>query len=191
MADPSPGPSPPGTRSATSTLRVREMQLAEVGIRIGYFHEASDDYLRGMGVDRALLPSREAWRASYEADYARPVHERESYLLAWEMDDEIVGFSSADQITFGEEAFMHLHILHPDHRRSGMGTAFVRQSAAAYFRELELQHLYSQPNAFNVAPNRTLQRAGFRYVFTRPDMVPSTINYPQPMTRWVLQAPPT
>lgn len=164
------------------------MQLTEVGIRIDYFHDASDDHLHALGVERTLLPSRAAWHAFYEADYARPVPERENYSLVWELDDEVVGFSSTDQIVFGDQAFMHLHILDAVHRRSGMGTEFVRQSAAAYFRALELQTLYCQPNAFNVAPNRTLQRAGFRYLFTK-ELTPSPINFPQPVTRWVLEKP--
>jgi RimJ/RimL family protein N-acetyltransferase len=175
---------------AEPQLRVREMQLAEVAIRIDYFHTASDDHLLTLGVDRTLLPSREAWREFYEADYARPIQERENYSLVWEVADQIVGFSSTDQISFGEQAFMHLHILDPGHRRSGMGVQFVRQSAAIYFRVLELRRLYCQPNAFNVAPNRTLQRAGFRYVFTKPEMTPSAINFPQPITRWLLDERP-
>lgn len=176
--------------AAESQLRVREMRVAEVAIRIDYFHNASDEHLRTLGVDRTLLPSRQAWREFYEADYARPIQERENYSLVWELADQIVGFSSTDQITFGEQAFMHLHILEPNRRRSGMGVQFVRQTAATYFRVLELQRLYCQPNAFNVAPNRTLQRAGFRYVSTMPEMTPSAINFPQPITRWVLEEPP-
>jgi RimJ/RimL family protein N-acetyltransferase len=171
-------------------LRVREMELAEVELRIAYFHEASDEHLRSLGVDRALLPSRQAWRESYEVDYARPIQHRDNYSVVWELDDEIVGFSSTDQITFGEQAFMHLHILESGHRRSGMGTQFARLSAAIYFQVLELQRLYCQPNAFNVAPNRTLQRAGFRYVFTNDRVAPSSINFPEPITRWVLEEPP-
>ena len=174
-----------GVAAQRSRLRVREMQLSEVGIRIDYFHDASDDHLYILGVDRALLPSRAAWREFYEADYARPVRDRENYLLAWEFDDQIVGFSSADQITFGEQAFMHQHILDTSHRRSGMGTQFLRKSAAIYFQVLKLRRLYCQPNAFNIAPNRTLQSAGFCYVFTQ-QMVPSPINFPQPVTRWMM-----
>ena len=127
-----------GVAAQRSRLRVREMQLSEVGIRIDYFHDASDDHLFILGVDRALLPSRAAWREFYEADYARPVRDRENYSLAWEFDDQIVGFSSADQITFGEQAFMHQHILDTSHRRSGMGTQFLRKSAAIYFQVLKL-----------------------------------------------------
>jgi RimJ/RimL family protein N-acetyltransferase len=185
-----PARTPPADAVVAGRLRVREMKLAEVDLRIAYFHDASDDHLRTLGVDRGLLPSRQVWRESYEVDYARPIQNRDSYSLVWELDDEIVGFSSTDQITFGEQAFMHLHILDSGHRWSGMGTQFVRRSAAIYFRVLELQRLYCQPNAFNVAPNRTLQRAGFRYVFTKEQMTPSSINFPQAITRWVLDEPP-
>jgi RimJ/RimL family protein N-acetyltransferase len=173
-------------------LRVREMRLAEVDVRIDYFHSSSGDYLRTLGVDRSLLPSRAAWRESCEADYSRPIQDRDTYSLIWELDDQVVGFSSTDHITFGEQAFMHLHILDPAHRRSGLGAQFVRRSAATYFHVLELQRLYCQPNAFNVAPNRTLQAAGFRYVFTR-EMATSELNpfnFPQPVTRWVLEKAP-
>jgi RimJ/RimL family protein N-acetyltransferase len=167
---------------------VRPMRLDEVGIRIDYFHGASDEYLLRLGVERALLPDPETWRASYEADFARPLAERGTYNLAWELDDRVVGFSSVDSIDFGEQAFMHLHIVEEPNRRSGLGTQFVRLSVNEYFRALELKRLFCQPNAFNAAPNRTLQRAGFRYVFTK-EMRPNPINFPQPLTRWVIEGP--
>jgi RimJ/RimL family protein N-acetyltransferase len=164
------------------------MNLEEVDIRIDYFHGSSDDQLRGLGVGRELLPAPDAWREFDEADRARPIRERVSYSLVWELDDEVVGFSTADAITFGAEAFMHLHILRREQRRSGLGTQFVRESAAIYFRVLELQRLFCQPNALNIAPNRTLQRAGFRYVLSE-HTTPGPINVPQVVTRWVLDRP--
>jgi RimJ/RimL family protein N-acetyltransferase len=172
----------------TGARIVRPMGLDEVDVRIDYFHDASDEYLLMLGVDRALLPARDVWRAYYEEDFARPLAARETYNLAWELDDRIVGFSSVDHIDFGEQAFMHLHIVEEPRRRDGLGTEFVRLSVEEYFRALELQRLFCQPNAFNAAPNRTLQRAGFRYLFTE-EMQPSTINFPQPITRWVLERP--
>jgi hypothetical protein len=80
-----------GVRPQGSRLRVREMQLTEVAIRIDYFHDPSDDHLRSLGVDRGLLPSRAAWCEFYQADYARPIRDRDNYSLLWEFDDEIVG----------------------------------------------------------------------------------------------------
>jgi RimJ/RimL family protein N-acetyltransferase len=108
----------------------------------------------------------------------------------WLQNGQVVGFSSTDRIDFGNEAFMHLHVLEAKLRSSGLGTQFVRLSARAYFKALELQRLFCEPNAFNVAPNRTLQRAGFRYLFTH-EAQPSSINFPQITTRWVLNGSPT
>ncbi|MCU1489068.1 MAG: uncharacterized protein JWM85_473 [Acidimicrobiaceae bacterium] len=167
-------------------LVVREMGLSEVGIRIEYLHGATDAYLKQMGVDRARLASREEFLAFYEADYARPLRERLSYSLVWELDGETVGFSSTDRIVFGKQAFMHLHILSAERRAAGLGTAFVRESAKVYFEVLELERLFCEPNAFNVAPNRTLQRAGFSYLFTH-ETIAGSINFLQPMTRWMLE----
>jgi RimJ/RimL family protein N-acetyltransferase len=167
---------------------VRALRLDEVGVRIDYFHSASDEYLAMLGVDRALLPSRADWLAHYEEDFARPIAERQTYNLAWELDGRLVGFSSTDKIEFGDQAFMHLHIVEVPNRRRGLGTEFVRKSVEEYFRTLELRRLFSQPNAYNVAPNRALQRAGLRYVFSA-EMQPSTINFVQPITRWVIERP--
>lgn len=166
----------------TPRLTVREMRLAEVGIRIDYFHDASDEHLRMLGVDQALLPARDAWRAFYEEDFARPAQDRTNYLLVWERDGSVVGFSAADRIVFGKEAFMHLHILSPTMRGKGLGADFVKESARTYFEVLELERLFSEPNALNVAPNRTLQRAGFRFLFTH-ETTPGPINFPQLVTR--------
>jgi RimJ/RimL family protein N-acetyltransferase len=164
------------------------MQLAEVGVRIDYFHDSSDEHLLKLGVDRASLPSKEAWRSAYTADYALPLEQREGVALIWELDGRTVGFSSADRILFGEEAFMHLHIVSPELRHRGFGAAFVKESARHYFRMLQLERLYCEPNAFNTAPNRTLQRAGFRYLFTH-EARPNPINFHQTTTRWVMERP--
>jgi RimJ/RimL family protein N-acetyltransferase len=167
-------------------LAVREMRLDEVHLRIDYFHDASDEYLHMLGVDRTLLPSREAWLANYEEEYTRPVEERQSYSLVWEVDDRSIGFSSADRIAFGQEAFMHLHVVQPELRRVGLGTAFVRRSADVYFDVFQLERLFCEPNAFNTAPNRTLQRAGFKYLSTQKT-TPGPINFPQVTNRWLLE----
>jgi RimJ/RimL family protein N-acetyltransferase len=174
--------------AAPPELAVREMALSDVWMRIDYFHSASDEHLQMLGVDRSLLPSRAAWLEFYEADYSRPITERQNYSLVWEADGRPVGFSTTDRIVFGLEAFMHLHILAAHDRRTGYGAEFVRRSVGRYFQVLELQRLYCEPNAFNVGPNRTLQRAGFRYQFSHV-ATPSPINVEQVTTRWLLERP--
>jgi RimJ/RimL family protein N-acetyltransferase len=81
---------------------------------------------------------------------------------------------------------MHLHVLLPGDRAAGLGSAAVRQSVDIYFEVLKLKRLFCEPNAFNVAPNRTLQRAGFKYVKTHMT-VPGPLNFHQAVTRWVVE----
>jgi RimJ/RimL family protein N-acetyltransferase len=164
-------------------LFVRELREDEIGLRIDYFHSASDEHLERLGVARELLPDPVVWRSYYEQDYRRPIELRREYALAWELDGAVVGFTTADRITYGSEAFMHLHLIDESHRHAGLGARFVARSVPRYFEALALQRLLCEPNALNVAPNRTLQRAGFRYEMSH-HTVPGPLNPPQLVTRW-------
>ncbi len=167
---------------------VRPMRLDEVHFRGDYFTESSDEHLSVLGVDRSLLLPRNLWMRRYEQDFERPLSHREEYPLAWDLRGDLIGFSTAERIEFGVEAFMHLHIVDPQFRRLGYGSVLVRKSAELYFVDLGLQRLFSEPNAFNVASNRTLQRAGFRYQFSH-EAAPTPINRLQITTRWALDRP--
>lgn len=160
------------------------MALADFDVRVAYFHGATDEHLHRLGVDRSRLPAPDVWRAAFEQNLARPVHERSEYGVVWELDGELVGFSTANQIRVGDEAHMHLHIVDPERRGTGLGVQFVGLTAAHLCDTLRLKRLYCEPNAFNVAPNRTLQKAGFRYVRSR-ECQPNPINTHQTTTIWV------
>jgi RimJ/RimL family protein N-acetyltransferase len=178
----------PGTRQTGGVeLGVRELGPDEMHVRVDYFHGASDAHLQLMGVDRDLLPPRDEWLRAYAVDAARPREEQTTSSLAWERNGAVVGFGSIDRITYGDEAFFHLHLLDEDRRQHGLGARFVRLSAARFIELFALRHLLSEPNAFNVAPNRALQRAGFRYLYTH-ETTPGPFNPRQPVTRWVLDA---
>jgi RimJ/RimL family protein N-acetyltransferase len=177
-----------GAVATRSGLVVREMRPPDFDIRVDYFHDSSDEHLAMIGVDRALLPAREDWRSDFEEDFARPIERRAAFAVVWELEGEVVGFSSTDRIEFGRQAFMHLHLLRPDQRHAGLGSEFVRMSTQTYFSVLALECIFCQPNAFNVAPNRAVQKAGFRYLFTH-ETQPGPINFPQATTRWVLDRP--
>lgn len=55
----------------------REMQLAETRSMIRYFLEADLEFLDGMGVNPAKLPSEEDWFELLQDDYARPLQQRQ------------------------------------------------------------------------------------------------------------------
>jgi RimJ/RimL family protein N-acetyltransferase len=162
------------------------MTLEEVGLVIDYFHDATPEHLEKMGVDPTRLPTRSDWRARYVAQYRKPIAERSTLLVIWNLDDSPVGFSTSEKIVYGEQAHMHLHIVDPHLRDSGIGSAALPETIALYFRALKLKRLFCEPNAFNVAPNRTLQSVGFRYVKTYMT-VPGPLNYHQAVNRWVFE----
>lgn len=168
------------------SLVIREMALEEVDLVIDYFHDSTPEHLEVLGVDPTRLPNRRDWRARYAAEYGKPVAERATLLVVWQLDGVAIGFSSADRIVHGEQAHMHLHVVDPRRRRSGIGSACVRETVGIYFDVLALKRLFCEPNAFNVAPNRTLQSVGFRYVKTYTT-VPGALNYHQAVTRWALE----
>lgn len=157
-------------------------------LAVDYFHEATDEHLTRMGVDRALLPAKDDWLRAFADDTRRPPGDRVSYGIVWELDGQTVGFSRTERIHLGHQAFMHLHILRALDRERGYGARFVRLSAHHYFEVLGLQRIFCEPNAYNVAPNRTLQRAGFRYEMTHDD-APTPLNPYQALTRWSLARP--
>ena len=113
---------------------------------------------------------------------------RPLFIVIWLLDNRPVGYSSCDKITFGERANMHLHVTVPELRGKGIGTECVRRSAEIYFRRFRLKQLFCQPSALNVPAHRTLQAAGFKYVKTYLT-VPGAINFHQPVTQWVIDAP--
>jgi len=170
-------------------LNARLMELSEVDVIIDYFHRATPEFLHSLGVDPAKLPDPARWRAHYEDEFSRPIEQRKSLLVLWQSVGEPIGFSTADKIKLGDEAYMHLHITQAEQRRSGAGTELVRQTARIYFDKLKLQRLFCEPYARNEAPNRTLRRAGFTFVKTH-ETVPGPLNFHQAVTRWLLERSP-
>ena len=145
---------------------------------IGYFLRADESFLVGMGVDRARLPTSEAWLHAVLEDHERPDENKDRLYVAWLYEGVQVGHSSVDRITVGEEAFFHLHLWRSDLRQAGLGIAFCRKSIALYFERLRLTRLWCEPYAENPAPNRTALKLGFEFV-RRYRTVPGPISFEQ------------
>jgi len=168
------------------TLSVREMTVVEFDLIIEYFLGSTPEHLEILGVDPTRLPAPEAWRERFRRESALPIERRAWIIVIWLLDNRPVGFSTSDKITFGEQANMHLHVTDADRRHQGIGAECVRRSVDIYFERLKLKWLFCEPNAFNVAPNRALQKAGFKYLKTYMT-VPGPLNYHQAVTRWVIE----
>jgi RimJ/RimL family protein N-acetyltransferase len=162
------------------------MTSPETDLIVDYFFKATPEYLEILGVDPSRLPNAESWRERLRRECALPHDQKAMVLVVWLLDDRPIGFSTSDKIAYGEQANMHLHVTEPEFRRQGTGVECVRRSVDIYFERLRLKRLFCEPNAFNVAPNRTLQKAGFKYLKTHMT-VPGPLNTHQAVTRWVLE----
>jgi RimJ/RimL family protein N-acetyltransferase len=54
-----------------------------------------------------------------------------------------------------------------------------------YFENLKLKKLWCEPYALNIAPNKTLEKAGFHFI-KEYTTVPSFICFEQPVKQWMI-----
>jgi RimJ/RimL family protein N-acetyltransferase len=167
-------------------LSVREIQEKDIESIADYFLNADEALLTKMGVLKEKIPPKDFWIQFHREQISRPYEKKEAYFIIWESDGKAVGHSNANKIIFGEQAYMHLHIWNDDVRRKGMGTEFVRKTVDCYFKNLQLKKLYCEPNAFNDAPNKTLEKAGFRFIKTH-NTTPGWLNFEQSCNLWEMQ----
>lgn len=164
-------------------LKVRELQEEDINSLLGYWYSASESHLKKMGADILKLPKREIFYNTLKNQIEAPIEKKQSYVLIWEENGKSIGHTNANNIVFGKEAYMHLHVWETKNRKKGSGTMFVKKSLPFYFEKLQLQTLYCQPYALNPAPNKTLQKIGFEFV-KKYITVPGTINFEQEVKLW-------
>jgi [ribosomal protein S5]-alanine N-acetyltransferase len=170
-------------------IEVRIMSAREELERVvEYFLNADEPFLRGMGVDPSLLPNRDTWLARLEADLARDDRAKRTCYVGWIHNGVPIGHSSISDISFGEEAHIHLHMWRSDLRKAGLGTEFFKRSARTFMDRFKLKRLICEPFAGNPAPNRVLTKAGFRRTRTYRT-VPGPIAFEQEVNRFELLAP--
>ena len=169
--------------SSEPVVTVREMALADLDRLMEYWYQASEEYLRGMGADIAKLPPRTQFESFLRAQIQANYVDKSAYALLWLVDGQAVGHSNVNQIKFGEQAFMHLHLWQAGQRKRGLGTELVKKSLPFYFERLQLQHLFCEPYAFNPAPNATLAKVGFEFI-KQHRCIPGSLNFEQEVKRW-------
>ncbi len=167
------------------TLSVRELQADDLEHIARYWVSAGDDYLRGMGADPEKMPGFGEWVERLAVQLDQPYNQKQSYCLIWQVDGRPAGHSNVSKIVFGEEAYMHLHLWESGFRQKGAGTTLVRMTLPYFFENLHLKPLYCEPYALNPAPNKTLEKAGFRFV-REYVTTPGFLNFEQPVSRWEL-----
>ena len=161
------------------------MSQDEVQLIINYFLQSGHQFLIEMGVDPEKLPSEDKWINLLLDNFNRPINQKEYYHLIWDLNGSPVGHSNINKIVFGREAYMHLHLWYPGLRNRGFGTSYIQKSISIYFEKFNLQTLYCEPYALNLAPNKTLENVGFKFV-KKYETTPGWINFYQPVNQWIL-----
>jgi len=139
-----------------NTLEVRPLAARDIPLIADYWLRSDRDFLVGMGVDLGKLPTREQLTAMLTTQVQLPDTEKASLALIAEIDGRPSGHCKVNNITYGQEATMHLHLWQADSRRKGLGTAMVQAALPVFFERLQLKTIRCEPYALNPAPNRTL-----------------------------------
>jgi len=166
-------------------LSVREMITSDIPHITDYWMSASDAFLTGMGVDLSKMPSAPQWHDMLQQQIGLPYREKQSYGLIWLLNGEPVGHTNINKIKFGEEAYMHLHLWKPELRKMGYGIRFVKLAIPYFFKNMELKKLYCEPYALNPAPNKAMEKLGFRFV-REYVTTPGWLNFEQRVKLWVV-----
>jgi RimJ/RimL family protein N-acetyltransferase len=166
-----------------SQLAVRELTVADIIPLLNYWYTATPEYLMSMGADINLLPKRKDFEASLKKQLETDYPYKQAYAIIWLMDGNAVGHCNVNKIDFGNEAHMHLHMWNPHSRKKGMGAELVKMSLPFFFKNLQLIKLICEPYSKNIAPNKTLAKAGFTFIKNYVT-TPGALNFEQEVSRW-------
>ena len=169
--------------SAPVNIEVRELTQSDIPLIVDYWLKCDNDYLVGMGVDLKKLPSEEELRNMLSMQIRLPYNEKPSFALIAMANGQPAGHCNVNDIAYGHEATLHLHLWNTANRRKGLGTAMVRQSLGVFFEKLQLQTIWCEPYAANPAPNRTLEKVGFEFV-KKYVTTPGSLSFEQEVNRY-------
>ncbi len=164
---------------------VREIESQDIQLIADYWLNCDPEFLMSMGVDLEKVPSRNELTQMLTYQLNCNYHEKTSYAMIWELNGKAVGHCNVNNIRFGEEAKIHLHIWHQENRQKGIGSELFCMSLPYFFNHLKLQKLVCEPFAHNNAPNKTLKKLGFTLSKTYTT-IPGSINFEQKVNRWEL-----
>ena len=166
-------------------LSVRELQIQDIDWIANYWLQSDPAFMQAMGVDLSKLPSRENLTNMLRNQLAAPHEKKATYALIWLLNNQPVGHCNVNDIQYGEQAFMHLHLWNNENRQKGMGSTLVKMTLPYFFSKLQLKRLICEPYALNPAPNKTLEKLGFELV-KEYTTIPGSLSFEQPVKQWQL-----
>ncbi len=166
-------------------IGVRKLEIDDIPFIVQYWLHSPSDYLVNMGVDLNKLPKKFDLIKTLTNQLNLPVNKKQSYAFIWTLDKHPIGHCNVNKISFGEKAHMHLHIWDAKHRKKGFGYDFLKATVPLFFKDLQLKSLYCEPKASNEAPNKSIEKVGFK-LLKRYSTIPGSLNFKQEVNQWVL-----
>ncbi len=163
----------------------RLMTAEDIPFALDYWMNSTDDYLRSMGADPSKMPSRQGFEKMLQGQLDVPMKDKKGLATIWLVNNMPVGHNNVNQINFGKDAKMHLHIWNPENRKKGWGVELLRHSIPHFFQHLQLENLLCEPYALNPAPNRILTKMGFEFI-KEYNTTPGAINFQQDVRQYKL-----
>lgn len=164
-------------------ITVREVQKDDIQHIVGYWDNSTTEELLAMGIDVNNIETLKHLGDRLKGQLKLPYKEKGAFVLIASDGEEPVGHCYVNNLIFGKEAFMHLHIWQTSSHKKGMGSEMVRQSIPHFFEKLKLQTLFCEPSANNPGPNKTLERIGFKFI-KKHITVPAGWTFKLEVNRW-------
>lgn len=169
-------------------LLAREAEQKDIEHITNYWFTADKEHLTAMGIDIAKMPAQEDFSSMLEKQFSLPYPDKKAYAVIWMVNGEPIGHCNLNPVEFGDHAYMHIHIWHEKNRKSGYGTELIKLSLPYFFKNMSLKKIYCQPYALNPSPNKTLEKAGFKFV-KEYIITPGSITFEQPVMLWEIEKP--
>ncbi|MFK8005079.1 MAG: GNAT family N-acetyltransferase [Saprospiraceae bacterium] len=166
-----------------SEITVREVEKNDIQYIVGYWNNASTEDLLAMGIDVNNIDTLKNLGARLEKQLMLSNEDKAAFVLVALLDKKPIGHCYVNNLIFGKEAFMHLHIWQNNSHKKGMGSAMVRQSIPYFFEKLKLQTLFCEPAAMNLGPNKTLEKIGFKFI-KKYTTIPAGWTFQMEVNRW-------
>lgn len=167
----------------TDEVSVREITKSDIELIADYWTMSDPSFMLSMGVDVAKIPPRPELVKMLEEQLSQRYDEKKSYAIVWLVNGKPAGHSNVNNIVFGEEAQMHLHLWNALNRQKGLGMKLMKMTIPYFFSNLHLKTIFCEPYAINPAPNQTLRKLGFEFV-KRYVTTPGHLNFEQEVNRW-------
>lgn len=164
-------------------LTIQELQKDHIPHILGYWKNASQEELLAMGISLNHVSVLDNLGGRLEKQLQLPYEKKGAFVFVAFVGEQAVGHCYVNNLLFGKEAFMHLHIWKSNTHKKGLGSQMVKECIPHFFEKLKLQTLFCEPAAMNPAPNKTLEKIGFRFI-KRHTTIPSGWTFQMEVNLW-------